>query len=438
MLQMSSPFHNQNYQSKGELTMKKLSIFIGLVLVTFLLLPTTSKAIPAFAKKYGFNCNMCHTGFTKLNDFGQRYRDNGYQIPGQEGGEKNIFDLAPPLALRTTTGLTVYKTTEGTTTGFNIFGLDLLAAGVLHKNVSFMMIYTPRIDEPANNYLGLTDSSKPSQYATLESANLVFSNLIQDVLNIRVGRFEPAYHPFSSKRKYYIFEPYEIYTFTTPGNSFSFDDNQIGIEATGHLRSGFKYGLGVVNGNGGSPDMNRMKDFYLNLSHTFGKGDGQSAGQRVGAFGYIGWQPTSSGTFVAPTGETNGKDNKTFYRIGLDGSFNFETFNLGLLFMKGVDDKALNILDPTKNYDYSGGFAQLDWAGLMNNRLVASLMYNWVQPPSYDAERKINAYSALVRYYLGDWSAVNIAIHGEYTFKRTGKDHPLDENLFSLILDFDF
>ncbi len=428
--------------------MKKLSIFIGFVLVSSLFIPTTSKAIPAFAKKYGFNCNMCHTGYTKLNDFGQRYRDNGYQISGQEGGEKTVSDIAPPLALRTTAGISFYdhyfkdstgSITSGTTNGFNLFGLDLLAAGVLHKNISFLLIYTPRIDDPASDFSGLSDSSKPAQYATLESANLVFSNLIQNVLNLRIGRFEPAYHPFSSKRKYYIFEPYEVYTFGTPNNSFNFDDNQIGIEATGHLRSGFKYGLGVVNGNGGSPDLNRMKDFYLNFSHTFGKGDGQSAAQRIGAFGYLGWQPkTLLGTIIAPTGETNGKDNKSFYRMGIDGSFNYETFNLGVLFIKGADDKSLNNLDPTKKYEYTGGFAQLDWAGLMNNRLVASLMYNWVQPPSYDSKNQINAYSALVRYYLGDWSAVNIAIHAEYTFKRTGKDHPIDENLFALILDFDF
>jgi hypothetical protein len=423
--------------------MKKLNVFIGLVLVAFFFFPSSSKAIPAFAKKYGFNCNMCHTGYTKLNDFGQRYRDNGYQIPGQDGGEKTIFDTAPPIALRTTTGITAYKiktdSLSGSTTGFNLFGLDLLAAGVMHKNISFLMIYTPRIDIPTADYRGPSDTSKPAQLASLESASLVFSNLIQDAVNIRVGRFEPAYHPFSSKRKYYIFEPYEVYTFASPNNSFNFDDNQIGIEATGHFRCGFKYGLGVVNGNGGSPDFNTSKDFYVNLSHTFDKGDGQSAGQRIGAFGYYGWQPlTLPGKVISPTGETNGTDNEPFYRAGVNGSFNYETFNLGVLFMKGADDKSLNNLDPTKKYEYTGGFAQLDWAGLMNNRLVASLMYNWVQPPSYDSDKKINALSALMRYYLGDWSAVNIAIHAEYTFKRTGKDHPIDENLFALILDFDF
>jgi hypothetical protein len=194
-----------------------------------------------------------------------------------------------------------------------------------------------------------------------------------------------------------------------------------------------------VNGNGGNADVNNAKDFYLNLSHTFGKGDGQSAGQRVGAFGYLGWQPTSWDNYiVAPTGESNGKENKSFYRIGVDGSFNYEMFNLGVLFMKGVDDKALNSVDPTTKYEYTGGFAQLDWAGLLNNRLVASLIFNWIQPPSYDSDKRVNAYSALVRYYLGDWSAVNIAVHAEYTFRRMGKDNPIDEHLFALILDFDF
>ncbi len=423
--------------------MNRLFLSIPIVLALLLGLPTNGKGIPAFARKYGFNCNMCHTAFTKLNDFGQRYRDNGYQVPGQEGAEKNVFDIAPPLSLRTTTGMSLYNTrhdsVQGTTIGFNLYGLDFLSAGVFHKNVSFLLIYTPRIDEPAAGYAGPANGTNPAQLATLESANLVFSNLVQDALNLRVGRFEPAYHLFSSKRSYYVFEPYEIYTLSTPNNTFVFDDNQIGIEATGHMVSGFKYAAGVVNGNGANPDLNVAKDVYASLSQTFQNGEGQSSGQRIGAFGYLGWQPTAvDGRLIAPTGETNGKENKAFYRMGLNGSFTYETFNLGVLYLRGVDDKAFNALQPGTDYEYSGGFAQLDYAGLMNNRCVASLMFNWVRPPSYDAGRKVDAYSALLRYYLGDWSAVNVAVHAEYTFRRTGEDAPIDEHLVSLILDFDF
>jgi hypothetical protein len=341
--------------------------------------------------------------------------------------------------MRLTTGYTVYDSKAGSTNGFNLFGFDFLAAGVLHKNISFLLIYTPRIDEPAADYGGSNNGDNPVQTAALESVSLLFSNVIQDALNIRVGRFEPAYHAFSSKRLYYLFEPYEIYSLTTPSNSFVFDDNQIGIEATGHFRSGFKYGVGLVNGNGANPDNNRNKDVYANLSQTFCKGDGQSAGQRIGVFGYYGQQPTDfTGAVTAPMGEANGAANKPFLRYGASGSFNWKTLNLQLMYMQGTDDKAFSRLNPSRQYDFTGGFAQLDYAGLLNNRLVASVLYNWVRPPSYDAHTQVNAYSALLRYYLGSWTAVNVALHAEFTHREIGKVNPLKDNLLAFVLDFDF
>ena len=40
-----------------------------------------AEAIPAFARKYDFKCNVCHVpGFPKLNDFGNLFRDRGYQL----------------------------------------------------------------------------------------------------------------------------------------------------------------------------------------------------------------------------------------------------------------------------------------------------------------------------------------------------------------------
>ncbi|MHB8843091.1 MAG: hypothetical protein ACYC56_15100 [Candidatus Aquicultor sp.] len=415
--------------------MKKLYILILLLIALSFLMPDTIYAIPAFARKYGFTCTMCHTAYPKLNDFGQRFRDNGYQIPGQEGSEKNVLEIPPPISLRTSTGLSIYDSKQGTTSGFNVYGLDLLAAGVLHKNISFLIVYTPRIDVPAANYTG----TNPSQPGSMESANIVFSNIIQDAFNLRIGRFEPAPQVFSSHRSFYIMEPYEVYSFMTPANSFVFADNQIGVEATGHFKNGFKYGVGIVNGNGGNPDNSNYKDVYLNLIQVIGKGDGQSAGQRVGLFGYYGWQPTVlPGTVVAPTGETNGSGNKPFYRLGGDVSLNWSTLNLEMLLMQGNDDKALNTLVPSTDYRYSGGFVEVDWAALMNNRLIASVLYNWVSPPSYDNGRAIKAYSLLVRHYLGDWTAFNVVLHGEYTYREIGITNPIKDNLFTILVDFDF
>jgi hypothetical protein len=415
--------------------MNRKRLSAAFVPVLLFLAAGTSSAIPAFARKTGFNCNMCHTAFPELNDFGQRVRDNGYQIPGQAGREPTVFATPPPVAFRTSAGLTATDSDAGSTAGFNLFGFDLLASGVLHKNVSFLLIYTPRVDEPAADFTG----RDPAQGGALESANLVFSNLAGPGLNLRIGRFEPAVHAFSSKRSFYLFSPYDVYGFTTPNNANSFDDNQIGVEATGHFRSGFKYGVGFVNGTGANPDNNKAKDVYLNLFQTFGRGDGQTAGQRIGVFGYYGWQPTRvDSAAVSATGEAYGSDNKAFYRVGADASLNWRTLNLELLWMRGEDDKAFNAVAPSEAYAYTGWLAKLDYAALMNNRLVASVMVNRVSPPEADAERQLTAVSGLVRYYLGDWSAVNVALHAEVARRTMGKEDKTTDMLYSLLLDFAF
>ena len=68
------------------------SVIVGLLaLLSFVsyewssLVPNAN-AIPAFARKYGFSCNVCHVpGFPKLNDFGNIFRDQGFQLGGGPG-----------------------------------------------------------------------------------------------------------------------------------------------------------------------------------------------------------------------------------------------------------------------------------------------------------------------------------------------------------------
>jgi hypothetical protein len=427
--------------------MKKLHLITSLFFVIGSVWPVATLALPAFARNTGFNCMMCHTAYSRLNDYGQRFRDNGYQNPGQEGKEKTASDQSFPISMRLPFGLTTTSNENGTASSFNLYGFDLMAAGVLHKNISFLLVYTPRVDIPSSGYNGADSSvNNALLQGSLESVNLIFSNIVKDVLNIRVGRFEPAYHVFSSKRSYYLFQPYEVYTLTTPNNNYSFDENQLGIEATGHLRCGFKYAAGAINGTGGLSDNNNYKDFYLNVTQTIGKGDGQTAGQRIGLFGYYGWQPTElPGTVVGTMGQTNGQKNQEFYRIGATGGLNYRMLNLQAMYMYGADEKGFDTVSPSEQYSYNGGFVELNYAALMNNRLITSLLFNWVKPISDDPGREIQAYSALVRYYLGGWKAFNIAIHAEYThrlsnFEGTGagrwKEYSDDRG--ALGLDFVF
>src|SRR5437879_12772678 len=72
-----------------------------------------AQAIPAFARKYDFACNVCHVpSFPKLNDFGNLFRDHGYQLgtdqelPTYEGLTKGYW----PVSFRTTVGYQIQTT----------------------------------------------------------------------------------------------------------------------------------------------------------------------------------------------------------------------------------------------------------------------------------------------------------------------------------------
>ena len=40
----------------------------------------SAHALPAFARKYGLRCSACHESWPMLNYFGQKFKDNGYQL----------------------------------------------------------------------------------------------------------------------------------------------------------------------------------------------------------------------------------------------------------------------------------------------------------------------------------------------------------------------
>ena len=52
------------------------------LVVIFLILSTSQRAnaLPAFARKYGLRCSACHESWPMLNYFGQKFKDNGYQL----------------------------------------------------------------------------------------------------------------------------------------------------------------------------------------------------------------------------------------------------------------------------------------------------------------------------------------------------------------------
>ena len=74
--------------------MKK--IFAFLVLVAGLV--QAAAAIPAFARKYSYSCDVCHAPVPRLKAFGEEFMDNGYRLPDNEPPRATI-DTGDPLLL---------------------------------------------------------------------------------------------------------------------------------------------------------------------------------------------------------------------------------------------------------------------------------------------------------------------------------------------------
>src|ERR1700678_899765 len=54
---------------------------VSLILISLVLTCSQpASAIPAFARKYGLRCSACHESWPMLNYFGQKFKDNGYQL----------------------------------------------------------------------------------------------------------------------------------------------------------------------------------------------------------------------------------------------------------------------------------------------------------------------------------------------------------------------
>jgi len=72
--------------------LKKIGVFSWItclgILGLWMIFPTHSEAVPAFARKYDLSCTSCHTKPPRLNPFGEAFNMSGFNIPATtKGGE---------------------------------------------------------------------------------------------------------------------------------------------------------------------------------------------------------------------------------------------------------------------------------------------------------------------------------------------------------------
>src|SRR6202521_3130212 len=317
----------------------------------------SASALPAFARKYGLRCSACHESWPMLNYFGQKFKDNGYQLMNdrdapiwQNPGYWPVTFRIIPLWHRVSTGKVLVDTYSSgnplptgsaiqriTTSGFDISGLDFHTGGTLEKNISFYVL----------------PSSNNAASFHFETVMARLDNLFGSPwLNVKLGKFELD-NLLSEKRILTLTGNggiYQLYHFSPltaagvpDGNVWGkMGDNQLGAELMGHSwndRTRYSVALLSTNdGTPGSPYGNAYTGFFA-ASQAFDAG--KAGVQRVGFYAMVGQAPTTWLTSGGPNGVIagSGAGNKSFSREGFVGQFYFgQHLDLQVVTQHGQDN----------------------------------------------------------------------------------------------------
>jgi len=427
------------------------SLVAVLVALGAVLLPTSAGAIPAFARKYGVACSVCHTNWPRLNRFGIEFRDNGYRMNRERDNPVTQPGTYWPLAFRTTVGYQYLAQTDvpvqptasnpngltTTQTGtFGFAGLDILTAGTLGEQINFLVVYTPSLAGA-----GFQTSPGAIEDSDLESAWVGFTRLFgTPFLNVRVGKASPDL-PVDEHRTYWLTVPHQIYFFQAQGTAVTYSpgDNQAGVEVYGHSElSNFRYSVQLAN-EGGQPlfSANWVSNPVLwgHVQYFHLTGNDFLVSIEPGVFGAAGWQATrylNDPTGTAPVSGT-GYSMQNYYRIGGELHFQFlsavNPLTLDGAVMFGSDSSALinggfnSDGTPTQSAQWMGGFAELTWTP--SPFLTLGFMYQRIatlQQGSTDFSHAIGDYDSwglLVRYYIELTSRAGVALHAEFSQAAT-------------------
>jgi hypothetical protein len=313
----------------------------------FLSASQSANALPAFARKYGLRCSACHESWPMLNYFGQKFKDNGYQLMNerdapiwQNPGYWPVTFRILPIWHRVSKGKqAVDSGTEGgqveqriTSSGFDLSGLDFHTGGTLEKNISFYVL--PSSDATASFHF--------------ETVMTRLDNIFGSPwLNVKLGKFELD-NLLSEKRILTLTANggiYQLYHFSPQGDGNIFGQigsNQLGVEVMGHsYNDRTRYSAALLSSNNGSVGLpygaNSYSGFFA-ASQAFDTG--KLGVQRVGFYAMVGEAPTSWLTSGGPNAAIagSGTGNKGYSREGFVGQFYFgQHFDVQVVTQHGSD-----------------------------------------------------------------------------------------------------
>jgi hypothetical protein len=454
-----------------------------LVLVLFVLaaLPKAN-ALPAFARKYGLRCSACHEAWPMLNYFGQKFKDNGYQLMNDRDSPiwqnpsywPATFRITPYWHRESTdkapidsvigggaTSTTVER--QVTAHGFDLSGLDFHTGGTLEKNFSFYVL--PSSDSTASFHF--------------ETVMARLDNLAGSPwLNLKLGKFELD-NLVSEKRILTLTSisgVYQTYHFLPPGDANIYGqigDNQLGLEYMGHSADDrTRVSAALLSTSDGNVNLasggNAYSGFFT-ASQAFDAG--KFGVERLGMYAMVGSAPvtflTSGGAPVIGTG----MNNKDFYRVGFVGQIYLGNLDFLVVTQHGYDNAYFgqgygNFLAPSNGSVSGSGLNYIPgtplpvtaraptWNGYMvethyvyNPQLIFIQRSEW-QRVSQQADTRnpsslgdTDMYTFGFRWYPIMNPRAGFAFHSEYSWLRSQGTSPVtftDLTSSSLFFGWDF
>jgi hypothetical protein len=438
--------------------------------------PRTARANPAFARKYGMPCSACHVAWPLLNNFGQVFKDNGYQMMNdrdspiwrdqsywpiamygipewhRESSNNQSVDTVPG------DGTSATKARRVSSTGFDFTGIAWWMSGTLSKNISFLLLPTVFVLSPPA--VGPSTVSEPNTWSILfESAWVRFDNLLgSSWLNLKMGKYELDL-PVSEKRSLNFSNYgglYYVYHFFPPNSNpvmisslQGLNSNQLGVELMGHNANSYtRYAFSVQTSTAGTfglPYGNSM-DFYGHFQQAWNVGHDLGY-MKASAFTYIGWWPTYYQSCLgaacpSPTAAIpgTGTGNKMWTASGASLLWFTPKWVWSNVYVHGTENRYLandlpsNVALPTgaKTAIWNGGFTEADYlhtpqlAFIGRYELVRmSQQGNPANPPDMG---NLDALTFGIRWYPIMNTRVGLAINPEYSVIRS---RGVGNNLFA-------
>jgi len=266
-----------------------------LTLIGITALVQSAAAIPAFARKYGYSCDVCHAPVPRLKAFGEEFMDNGYRIPDKEppratidtGDASLLLQRDLPLAMRFD-GYLGYRPNAAVKSDFHTpVALKIVSGGNISEHISYYIYFLMAED---GKVLGLED------------AYLYAHDLFGTPLSFSFGQIRIT-DPVKPTETRLTIENYMIYKFRVGSSRMN-----LAYDRGFTLGYGLDFGLDlvveVVNGNGIEEqdifDSDKYKSFVFRAAQNLWKDK-----LRIGVLGYTGKEEgdgglTNSVTYFGP------------------------------------------------------------------------------------------------------------------------------------------